>query len=86
MAGKAFAGLDTAMTDKKSCLIVDDSEVIREIAVRIVTDLGLEAAQASGPAEAVSHCRENKTSAVPARLGFAVHGRAGFLTRRSGTA
>ena len=52
------------MTDKKSCLIVDDSEVIREIAVRIVTDLGLETAQASSPAEAISYCRENKTAAV----------------------
>lgn len=52
------------MTDKKTCLVVDDSEVIREIAVRIITDLGLEAAQAENAALAVAHCRSHKPDAV----------------------
>ncbi len=52
------------MGAKKTCLIVDDSEVIREIAARIVTDLGLEAAQAENAALAIAHCRAEKPDAV----------------------
>ncbi len=49
------------MTEKKTCLIIDDSEVIREIAARIVTDLGLRAVQAESAPEAIEVCSENKT-------------------------
>jgi len=52
------------MGAKRTCLIVDDSEVIREIAARIVTDLGLEAAQAENAALAIAHCRAEKPDAV----------------------
>lgn len=49
------------MTAKKHCLIVDDSEVIREIAVRIVTDLGLTAESFENAAAAIEHCCEHMT-------------------------
>jgi len=52
------------MNAKKTCLVIDDSEVIREIAVRIITDLGLETAQAENAALAIEYCRENKPDAV----------------------
>ena len=52
------------MSAKKTCLVVDDSEVIREIASRIITDLGLEAAQAENAALAIAHCRAEKPDAV----------------------
>ena len=51
------------MTTAKSCLIVDDSELIREIAVRILIDLGLDADAAADAPEAIEYCRE-KTPAV----------------------
>ncbi len=52
------------MSANKLCLIVDDSDIIREIAVRIVADLGFEAAQAENAAHAVDFCRENKPGVV----------------------
>ncbi len=52
------------MSAKPCCLIVDDSDVIREIAERIVVDLGLNAAQAQNAAEAVNYCREHAPEAV----------------------
>ncbi len=52
------------MTEKKTCLIIDDSDVIREIAARIVTDLGLKAAQAESAAAGVEFCVDNATDAV----------------------
>jgi|GEM_PF-816855 len=52
------------MSAKPCCLIVDDSDVIREIAERIVIDLGLNAGQAENAAEAVDYCREHAPEAV----------------------
>ena len=52
------------MSARKTCLIVDDSEVIREIAVRIMTDLGLDATQVENAGDAVAHCRAEKPDAV----------------------
>lgn len=52
------------MTEKKTCLIVDDSEVIREIAARIVADLGFRAAQSETAAEAVEFCADNTVAVV----------------------
>lgn len=43
----------------KSCLIVEDSDLIREVAARIVKDLGLEPLEASHPAAAVEACRQS---------------------------
>lgn len=52
------------MNAKKKCLVVEDSEIIGEIAVRIISDLGLEADLAENAALAVDYCRENKPDAV----------------------
>ena len=41
----------------KSCLIVEDSALIREITVRIVKDLGLSPSEAASSREAVEQCR-----------------------------
>ena len=52
------------MTASKTCLVVDDSELIREIAIRIITDLGLAADGAADASAAIEYCRENKPAAV----------------------
>lgn len=52
------------MSDTKICLIIDDSEVIREIAARIVTDLGLEAKQAENAADGAALCKDHAIAAV----------------------
>jgi two-component system chemotaxis response regulator CheY len=48
----------------KTCLIVEDSNVIREIALRILTDLGIEAKECETAAEAVERCRDAKPDVV----------------------
>ena len=52
------------MSLKQKCLIVDDSEVIREIAVRIVRSLGLETAQSENAADALTFCKDHKPQIV----------------------
>ncbi len=52
------------MTESKPCLVVDDSQLIREIAIRIIADLGLDAEGAGSAAEAIEFCREKKPAAV----------------------
>lgn len=52
------------MTASKICLVVDDSEVIREIAIRIITDLGLEAEGVANAPLAVEFCREKKPTVI----------------------
>ncbi len=52
------------MTTQKSCLIVDDSRVIREIAIRIVADIGFTTGQAENAASAIEYCREHKPDLV----------------------
>lgn len=48
----------------KSCLIVEDSSLIREITVRIVKDLGLAPSEAASPREAVGQCRAATPDAI----------------------
>lgn len=48
----------------KTCLIVEDSPVIREIAARIVTDLGLTPWEAENAAGAVEQCQRQKPDVV----------------------
>ena len=52
------------MSTQKSCLVVDDSSVIREIAIRIIADLGFETGEASDAAAAIEYCRANKPALV----------------------
>jgi two-component system chemotaxis response regulator CheY len=48
----------------KTCLVIDDSEIIREIAARIIGDTGVEPAQADNAGEAIEICRDRKIDAV----------------------
>lgn len=48
----------------KSVLVVEDSSLVREIAVRISRDLGLSAHEATDPAQAIETCRTEKPDAV----------------------
>ena len=41
----------------KTCLIVDDSRVIRKVARRILEDLGFQIQEAGDGEEALAHCR-----------------------------
>ncbi|WP_428408566.1 response regulator [Hyphococcus sp.] len=52
------------MTASKTCLVVDDSDLIREIAERIITDLGLDAEGAADASAAIEHCRTEMPAAV----------------------
>ncbi|WP_411819831.1 response regulator [Hyphococcus formosus] len=52
------------MSATKTCLVVDDSDVIREIAMRIITDLGLETKGVSNASEAMEYCRGEAPAAV----------------------
>ncbi len=42
----------------KTCLIVDDSRVVRKVAGRIIQDLKFETREASDGAEALDACRK----------------------------
>lgn len=48
----------------KTCLIVDDSRVVRKVASRIVRDLGFVVTEASEGSEALRMCRESMPDAV----------------------
>ena len=52
------------MSAKKTCLVIDDSDVIREIAIRIIEDLGLETKGVSNAAEAMEFCSDANPEAV----------------------
>lgn len=48
----------------KTCLVVDDSRVIRKVARRIVEDLGFEVAEAVDGNEALAWCRAMMPQAI----------------------
>jgi two-component system chemotaxis response regulator CheY len=48
----------------KTCLVVDDSRVIRKVARRILEDIGFEIAEASDGMEALAWCRAAMPDAV----------------------
>ncbi len=54
----------TAGGAMKSCLIVDDSRVVRKVAGRIIRDLQFEVSEAGDGANALSACRENMPDAI----------------------
>jgi two-component system, chemotaxis family, chemotaxis protein CheY len=49
--------LEQAPAAMKTCLIVDDSRIIRKVARRILEDLAFEVCEASDGAEALAYCR-----------------------------
>ena len=48
----------------KTCLVVDDSRVIRKVARRIIEDLGFEIAEAADGMEAMAWCRTAMPDAI----------------------
>ncbi len=49
---------------RKYCLIVEDSDLIRTIAVRLLTDLGVEPGEARSSGEAIVSCAQRPPDAV----------------------
>lgn len=47
-----------------TCLVVDDSRVVRKVARRIVEDLGLECFEAEDGVEALKSCQESMPNAI----------------------
>ena len=52
------------MSTVRTCLVVDDSRVVRKVAGRIVADLGFEVLEAADGAEALALCRAALPHAV----------------------
>ncbi|WP_084420927.1 response regulator [Henriciella litoralis] len=48
----------------KTCLIVDDSRVVRKVAGRIIQDLKFDVREAGDGAEALTACREDMPDAI----------------------
>jgi two-component system chemotaxis response regulator CheY len=48
----------------KACLVVDDSEVVRKVAVRIFETLNLEAAEAQSGKDALDLCAKNMPDGI----------------------
>lgn len=48
----------------KTCLIVDDSRVVRKVAVRVIRDLNFNIKEAANGQEALSLCREAMPDAI----------------------
>jgi len=48
----------------KTCLVVDDSRVIRKVARRILEDIGFEIAEAGDGMEALAWCRTSMPEAI----------------------
>jgi two-component system, chemotaxis family, chemotaxis protein CheY len=48
----------------KTCLIVDDSRVVKKVASRIIRDLGFTVTEAGHGAEALQMCRESMPDAI----------------------
>ena len=52
------------MLTVRTCLVVDDSRVIRKVARRIIEDMGFEVSEAGDGAEALAWCRSNMPDAI----------------------
>jgi two-component system, chemotaxis family, chemotaxis protein CheY len=48
----------------KTCLVVDDSRVIRKVARRILEDMSFKVDEAGNGSEALSHCRATMPDAI----------------------
>ncbi|MHB8530739.1 MAG: response regulator [Caulobacteraceae bacterium] len=68
----------------KTCLVVDDSRVIRKIAARILEELGFDVAQAADGAEALAWCKGAMPDAVLLDWNMPVMNGLDFLRRLRG--
>ncbi|HEV7351725.1 MAG TPA: response regulator [Brevundimonas sp.] len=58
------AGWKDRALDVRTCLIVDDSRIIRKVARRIVEDLGFEVDEAADGAEALAYCAATRPDVI----------------------
>jgi two-component system chemotaxis response regulator CheY len=65
----------------KTCLVVDDSRVIRKVARRILEELGFDVAEAGDGAEALAWCRVMMPDAILLDWNMPVMGGMDFLKR-----
>ncbi len=65
----------------KTCLVVDDSRVIRKVARRILEDLGFEIAEAADGMEALAWCRAAMPDAILLDWNMPVMGGLDFLRK-----
>ena len=65
----------------KTCLVVDDSRVIRKVSRRILEDLGFDVAEAGDGAEALAWCRAMMPDAILLDWNMPVMGGLDFLKR-----
>ena len=59
----------------KTCLVVDDSGVVRKIARRILEEMGFNIIEAEDGAKALEACKTRHARSRPARLEHACDGR-----------
>lgn len=52
------------MSRNKTCLIVDDSRMIRRVATRILKDMGFDVSEAANGQEALDACRNTMPEAI----------------------
>jgi two-component system chemotaxis response regulator CheY len=52
------------MSEPRTCLIVDDSRVMRKVAMRIVEQLDFEGVEAADGMEALTYCRASMPDAI----------------------
>ena len=55
---------DAGSSDMKHCMIVDDSRVIRRVAVKMVEDLGFRISEAEDGRQALAACRTQMPDAI----------------------
>ena len=65
----------------KTCLVVDDSRVIRKVARRILEDLGFEIAEAADGMEALAWCRAAMPDSILLDWNMPVMGGLDFLRK-----
>lgn len=53
-----------SLKPNKTCLIVDDSKMIRRVAARIVKDMGFDIIHAANGKDALDHCRASMPDAI----------------------
>jgi two-component system chemotaxis response regulator CheY len=67
------------MTDDKTCLIVDDSKMIRRVASRIVRDMNFKVEEAANGQEALEFCQVKMPEAILLDWNMPVMDGFGFL-------
>ena len=69
----------TSLQPTKTCLIVDDSKMIRRVAARIVKDMGFDVVHAANGKEALNKCRGTMPHAILLDWAMPVMDGFGFL-------